>query len=202
MTESCFIYISYSPCKNHNNSSSNTKQHQTSTPTMEHSSQDFDEDVTQLSQTQEDDEDYSGRGFLGAKKPKMSASEDLFEEKKPQKPEKRKEREDKEEQSQYGSVILLGEASRLQNENPSQGPMSPRAVKRSFILKFHKNMEELLQDMHTYYHPNQDEKDYEVGLICAEILETLAERSFSKAKWAKDLMIGEIRKRSLSEYCC
>ena len=45
---------------------------------MDQASQDFDEDLTQISQTQEDDGDYR-RGFF--KKPMMSGSEDLFEEK-------------------------------------------------------------------------------------------------------------------------
>ena len=61
-------------------------------------------------------------------------------------------------------------------------------------------LEEILQDMHPNYKPSQDEKDYEVGLLCAEILETLADRGFSKARWAKDLMIAEIMKRSLKHY--
>ena len=159
---------------------------------MDQASQDFDEDLTQISQTQEDDGDYRKR-FI--KKPKMSGSEDLFEEKTS---EKRKERE---EMSQYSSVILLGEVQRMQKENTSKETMSPRAVRRSFCLRFHRQLEEILQDMHPKYTPSQDEKDYEVGLLCAEILETLADRGFSKARWAKDLMIAEIMKRSLKHYC-
>ena len=159
---------------------------------MEQASQDFDEDLTQISQTQEDEDGDYRRGFF--KKPKMSSSEDLFEEKTS---EKRKERE---EMSQYSSVILLGEVQRMQKENTSKETMSPRAVRRSFCLRFHRQLEEILQDMHPNYKPSQDEKDYEVGLLCAEILETLADRGFSKARWAKDLMIGEIMKRSLKHY--
>ena len=108
---------------------------------------------------------------------------------------------EREEQSQYSSVILLGEVARMQKENTSKGSMSPRAVRRSFCLRFHRQLEEILQDMHPNYTPNQDEKDYEVGLLCGQILENLADRGFSKARWAKDLMIGEIMKRSLKHYC-
>ena len=154
---------------------------------MEQSSQDFDDDLTQISQTQDEGVDYR-RGFF--KKPKMSGSEDLFEEKTSEK------RKDREEMSHYSSVILLGEVQRMQKENTSKEIMSPRAVRRSFCLRFHRQLEEILQDMHPNYKPSQDEKDYEVGLLCAEILETLADRGFSKARWAKDLMIGEIMRRS------
>ena len=103
---------------------------------MEQASQDFDEDLTQISQTQEDEDGDYRRGFF--KKPKMSGSEDLFEEKTS---EKRKERE---EMSQYSSVILLGKVQRMQKENTLKEIMSPRAVRRSFCLRFHRQLEEIL----------------------------------------------------------
>ena len=50
--------------------------------------------------------------------------------------------------------------------------------------------------MNPTYTPTQDEKDSEVGLLCGQILDNLADRAFSRAQWAKDLMIGEIMRRS------
>ena len=70
----------------------------------------------------------------------------------------------------------------MKRENASQESMSPRVVKRSFVLRFHKSVEKLLQDMHPNYTPNQDKNDYELGLICSKILETLAEKSLSNGR--------------------
>ena len=131
------IYISYSTCRKQQQQQQH--QQQPTTRTMDQSSQDFDEDLTQISQTQDDDGDYR-RGLF--KKLKMSGSKDLFEERTPEK------RMEREEQSQYGSVILLGEVQRMQKENTSKETMSPRAVRRSFCLRFHRQLEEILQDMH------------------------------------------------------
>ena len=151
------------------------------------SSQDFDDDLTQISQTQDEGVDYR-RGFF--KKPKMSGSEDLFAEKPSEM------RNELGEQSQYGEVILLGEVKRMEKENTSKETMSPRAVRKSFCLRFHRELEQLLQDMNPTYTPTQDEKDSEVGLLCGQILDNLADRAFSRAQWAKDLMIAEIMRRS------
>ena len=50
--------------------------------------------------------------------------------------------------------------------------------------------------MHPNYIPTPDERDLEVGLLCGQILDNLADRAFSRAQWAKDLMIAEIMRRS------
>ena len=154
---------------------------------MEQSSQEFDDDLTQISQTQDESVDYR-RGFF--KKPKMSGSEDLFAEKPSEM------RNELGEQSQYGEVILLGEVKRMEKENTSKESMSPRAIRKSFCMRFHRQLEKLLEDMHPNYIPTPDERDLEVGLLCGQILDNLADRAFSRAQWAKDLMIAEIMRRS------
>ena len=50
--------------------------------------------------------------------------------------------------------------------------------------------------MNPTYTPTPDEKDLEVGLLGSQILDNLADRAFSRAQWAKDLMIAEIMRRS------
>ena len=172
-----------STCRHQQQQQQEQQKQPATTRTMEQSSQEFDDDLTQISQTQDDDVDCR-RGLF--KKPKMSSSEDLFEEKP----------SEIGEQSQYGDVILVGELKRLKKENTSKETMSPRAVRKSFCLRFHRELEQLLQDMNPTYNPSQDEKDYEVGLLCGQILENLADRAFSRSRWAKDLMIGEIMRRS------
>ena len=116
----------------------------------------------------------------------MSGSEDLFAEKPTELGQ----------QSQFGEVILLGEVKRMENENTSKESMSPRAIRKSFCMRFHRQLEKLLEDMHPNYIPTPDERDLEVGLLCGQILDNLADRAFSKAQWAKDLMIAEIMRRS------
>ena len=151
------------------------------------SSQDFDDNLIQISQTQDEEVHYR-RGLF--KKPKIAGSEDLFAEKPSEK------RNELGEQSQYSEVILLGEVKRMEEENTSKETMSPRAVRKSFCNRFHRELEQLLVDMNPTYTPTQDEKDSEVGLLCGQILNNLADRAFSRAQWAKDLMIGEIMRRS------
>ena len=56
MTESCFMYISYSTCRKQQQQQQHQQQ-PTTTRTIDQLSQDFDEDLTQISQTQEDDGD-------------------------------------------------------------------------------------------------------------------------------------------------
>ena len=160
-------------------------------PTMAHSSQqssqDFDDDLTQISQTQDEEVQYR-RGLF--KKPKNAGSEDSFAEKPSDK------KNELGEQSQYSEVIFLGEVKRMEEENASQEPMSPRAVRKSFCDRFHRELEQLLVDMHPGCTPTQDEKDTEVGLLCGHILNKCADRAFSRAQWARDLMIGDIMRRS------
>ena len=150
------------------------------------SSQDFDDDLTQFSQTQDEEVQYK-RGFF--KKPKKPASEDLFAEAPSEKNEIQ--------QSQFSEVIFEGEVKRIQKETNSQEPMSPRAVRQSFCDRFHREVEKILMDMHPGYTPTQDERDTEVGLLCGHILNKCADRAFSRAQWARDLMIGNIMRRSL-----
>ena len=99
------------------------------------SSQDFDDDLTQILQTQHEEVDYRRRLF---KKPKIAGSEDLFAEKPSEK------RNDLGEQSQYSEVIILGEVKRMEKENTSKETMSPRAVRKSFCMRFHRELEQLL----------------------------------------------------------
>ena len=148
------------------------------------SSQDFDEDLTQITQTQEEEVQYR-RGLF--KKPRKPASEDLFAEE-PSKNEIQP--------SQLSVQILDGEVKRIQEETNSQEPMSPRAVRQSFCDRFHRMVEEILQDMHPGYTPTHAERDTEVALLCGHILNKCADRAFSRAQWARDLMIGDIMKRS------
>ena len=186
MTGCCLIYFYYLLV----DSSSSNNRSNNQQPTMaqsSQSSQDFDDDLTQISQTQHEEVDYRRRLF---KKPKIAGSEDLFAEKPSEK------RNELGEQSQYSEVIILGEVKRMEEENTSQETMSPRAVRKSFCNRFHRELEQLLVDMNPTYTPTQDEKDSEVGLLCGHILNKLADRAFSRAQWAKDLMIGEIMRRS------
>ena len=148
------------------------------------SSQDFDDDLTQITQTQEEEVQYR-RGLF--KKPKKPASEDLFAEE-PSKNEIQP--------SQLSVQILDGEVKRIQEETNSQEPMSPRAVRQSFCDRFHRMVEGILQDMHPGYTPTHAERDTEVALLCGHILNKCADRAFSRAQWARDLMIGDIMKRS------
>ena len=149
------------------------------------SSQDFDEDLTQITQTQEEEVQYR-RGLF--KKPRKPASEDLFAEE----PSKKNEIQS----SQLSVQILDGEVKRIQEETNSQEPMSPRAVRQSFCDRFHRMVEGILQDMHPGYTPTHAERDTEVALLCGHILNKCADRAFSRAQWARDLMIGDIMKRS------
>ena len=57
-------------------------------------------------------------------------------------------------------------------------------------------MEDLLKEMVPCYRPNQAELDLQLGLICMEVLDKLASRSFSKASWAKKILLKEVPKRS------
>ena len=185
MTRCCFILFSYLFLDSSNSSKNRINNHQK----MEQSSQDFDDDLTQISQTQDESEEYR-RGVF--KKPKVSGSEDLFAEKPTELGQ----------QSQYGEVILLGEVKRMENENTSKESMSPRAIRKSFCMRFHRQLEKLLEDMHPNYIPTPDERDLEVGLLCGQILDNLADRAFSRAQWAKDLMIAEIMRRSQQKNAC
>ena len=118
---------------------------------MEQASQDFDEDLTQIAQTQEMRMETTEEG---SSRNQRCLAVKTFLKKKTS--EKRKERE---EMSQYGSVILFDEVQRMQKEteNTSKEIMSPRAVRRSFCLRFRRQLEEILQDMHPNYTPSQDE---------------------------------------------
>ena len=84
----------------------------------------------------------------------------------------------------------------MEEENTSKETMSPRAVRKSFCNRFHRELEQFLVDMNPTYTPTQDEKDSEVGLLCGHILNKCADRAFSRAQWARDLMIGDIMRRS------
>lgn len=98
-----------------------------------------------------------------------------------------------------------GTSDASSNHQPSQpddtqDPPCKKLLMKAFVSNFHAKMEEVLREWSPDYSPTQAEIDMELGTICTEILQVLAGRCFSDSKWAKNVLLTELAKRTQKKY--